>query len=114
VQADVARAEASLRAARALMLEEARAAWAAADEQPIPVARRLGLRLAATHAARTAASVVDAMYDAGGGSSIYDTSPLQRRFRDVHVATQHMLVSPATFELAGRLVLGLPTDTRQL
>jgi alkylation response protein AidB-like acyl-CoA dehydrogenase len=114
VQADVARAEASLRAARALMLEEARAAFAAAVDGSIPVERRLGLRLAATHATRTAAAVANAMYDAGGGSSIYDSSPLQRRFRDVHAATQHMMVSPATFELAGRLLLGLPTDTAQL
>ena len=54
------------------------------------------------------------MYHAGGGTSIYDSSTLQRRFRDVHVATQHMMVAPATWELAGRLLLGLPTDTKQL
>ena len=32
--------------------------------------------------------------------------PLQRRFRDVHAATQHMLVGPATWELTGRSLLG--------
>jgi alkylation response protein AidB-like acyl-CoA dehydrogenase len=80
----------------------------------MPLENSLGLRLAATHATRTAARVVDAMYDAGGGSSIYDSSALQRRFRDVHAATQHAMVAPATFELAGRLLLGVPTDTAQL
>jgi hypothetical protein len=35
---------------------------------------------------------------------------LQRRFRDAHVATQHMMVAPPTYELAGRVLLGLPTD----
>jgi alkylation response protein AidB-like acyl-CoA dehydrogenase len=115
VQAEVARAEASLRAARVLLLAEADAAWLAAESgAAIPDERRLGLRLAATHATGVAAEVVTAMYHAGGGSSIYDSSPLQRRFRDVHVATQHMMVAPATWELAGRLLLGLPTDTRQL
>ena len=54
------------------------------------------------------------MYEAGGGSAIYDTNPLQRRFRDVHVATQHMMVAPAIWELSGRLLLGVPTDTLQL
>jgi hypothetical protein len=54
------------------------------------------------------------MYHAAGGSSIYDSSPLQRRFRDVHVATQHVMVAPATWELTGRLLLGLRTDTTQL
>jgi alkylation response protein AidB-like acyl-CoA dehydrogenase len=115
VQAEVARAEAMLRAARGLVLDEAEAAYAAALEQgPIPTEHRLGLRLAATHATRSAAAVVDAAYDAGGGTSIYASSPLQRRFRDVHVATQHMMVSPASFELAGRLLLGVPTDIAQL
>jgi hypothetical protein len=45
---------------------------------------------------------------------VYDSSPLQSRFRDVNVATQHMMVAPATWELAGRLLLGLQTDTSQL
>jgi alkylation response protein AidB-like acyl-CoA dehydrogenase len=115
VQAELARAEASLRAARGLVLTEADAAWLAAESgSAIPDERRLGLRLAASHATAVAAEVVTAMYHAGGGSSIYDSSPLQRRFRDVHVATQHMMVAPATWELTGRLLLGLPTDVRQL
>ena len=74
----------------------------------------MAVRLASTHAARSAAAVVDACYELGGGSSIYATSPLQRRFRDVHAATQHMLVSRSTLELTGRLLLGLPSDTSQL
>jgi len=115
IQAEVARAEAKLRAARALVLEEAHAAFEAARAGgQLSDGDRLGLRLAATHATRTAAEVAGAMYQAGGGSSIYDSSPLQRRFRDANVATQHMMVAPATFELAGRLLLGLPTDTSQL
>jgi hypothetical protein len=39
---------------------------------------------------------------------------LQRRFRDIHAATQHMLVSPATWELAGRSLLGLDFVASQL
>jgi hypothetical protein len=54
------------------------------------------------------------MYDLGGGTSVYQRSPLQRVFRDVHVATQHMMVSPATLELTGRILFGLETDTSQL
>ena len=45
---------------------------------------------------------------------MYATSPLQRHFRDVHVVTQHVMVAPATFELAGRVLLGIPTDTALL
>jgi hypothetical protein len=32
----------------------------------------------------------------------------------VHVVTQHMMVGPPTWELAGRLLLGLDADTSQL
>lgn len=115
VQTELARAEATLRAAHALVLAEADAAWEAAlAGGPISQECRVGLRLAASHATGVAAEVVTSMYHAGGASSIYDSSQLQRRFRDVHVATQHMMVAPSTWELTGRLLLGLPTDTTQL
>jgi alkylation response protein AidB-like acyl-CoA dehydrogenase len=115
VQAELARAEARLRAARGLVLEEAEQAWQAALAQgPIAERHRLGLRMAASQATEVAAEVTTAMYHAAGGSSIYDSNPLQRRFRDVHVATQHVMVAPATWELTGRLLLGLATDTTQL
>jgi alkylation response protein AidB-like acyl-CoA dehydrogenase len=114
-QAGVARAEASLRAARELLFAEIERGWAQARlEGEVSVARRAALRLAATHATTASAGVVDAAYELGGGSSIYEASPLQRHFRDVHAATQHMLVGPPTWELTGRVLLGLPTEVEQL
>jgi len=114
-QSGVARAEGSLRAARELLYAEIERGWAQARlEGSVSVAQRAALRLAATHATSASAGVVDTAYELGGGTSIYETSPLQRRFRDVHAATQHMLVGPATWELTGRVLLGLPTETEQL
>jgi alkylation response protein AidB-like acyl-CoA dehydrogenase len=114
-QAAVGEAEAALRAARALYYGAIEDAWEAAQQEgPVSEALRLGLRLAATHAVRTSADVARAMYDLGGGTAIYEDSPLQRRFRDAHAATAHFQVNPATWELAGRLLLGLPTKTVQL
>ena len=114
-QGRVARAEARLRAARALVDEAVGEAWtAAAAEGAITLEHRAGLRMAASHAMTDSAAVVDEMYSLAGGSAIYSSSPLQRRFRDVHVATQHMLVAPPVWELAGRLMLGVPADTDQL
>ena len=99
-QSVVAQREASLRAARALYYDAIDDAWRAAQgSEPVSVELRTGLRLAATHAARTAADVARAMYDLGGGSAIYDDSPLQRRFRDAHAATAHFQVNAATWEL---------------
>jgi alkylation response protein AidB-like acyl-CoA dehydrogenase len=115
VQAGVAAAEASLRAARLLVYSAVDNAWReASGPDPVSQDARLALRLAATHATRTAAEVVASMYDLGGGSAIYESSPLQRRFRDAHTATAHFQVNPATYELLGRLLLGLPARTEQL
>jgi alkylation response protein AidB-like acyl-CoA dehydrogenase len=75
---------------------------------------RVGLRLAATHAVRTAAEVARVMYDLGGGSTIYEDSALQRRFRDAYTATAHFQVNPTTWELTGRVLLGQPTETAML
>jgi alkylation response protein AidB-like acyl-CoA dehydrogenase len=115
-QADLAAAVARLRAARALLHEAIGAAWQeAVAHGEVPVERRTALRLASTHAARTGAEVTATAYRLGGSSSVYETrSPLPRRFRDANVATQHMLVAPATWELTGRLLLSLDTDVTQL
>jgi len=114
-QSEVGRAEAAVRAAHLLVFQSVEDAWQAAQgEEPVSESLRLGLRLAATHATRTAAEVVSAMYDLGGGAAIYEDSPLQRRLRDANTATAHFQVNLATYELAGRILLGLPTKTGQL
>jgi alkylation response protein AidB-like acyl-CoA dehydrogenase len=115
VQAHVAEAEALVRSARTFVDDAIARAWRAAEsEGTIGAAERAALRLAATHATVSAAKATDLMYDAGGGTSVYATSPLQRCFRDVHVATQHAMVGGSTYELTGRLLLGLETDVSQL
>jgi alkylation response protein AidB-like acyl-CoA dehydrogenase len=114
-QAEAGRCEAALRAARAGLYAAVDRAWdAAASDGEVPVAERAGLRLAATHAAATASEIAHSAFRLGGGTAIYDSSPLQRRFRDASAATAHVLVAPATWELTGRLVLGLDTDATQL
>jgi alkylation response protein AidB-like acyl-CoA dehydrogenase len=115
VQAGVAQAEAGLEAARALVFAAIDDAWERARADGVLDLRlRARLRLAATHAARAAASAVDLVWDAGGGTVVYETSALQRHFRDVHVATQHVMVAPPTLELAGRVLLGVDADTTML
>jgi alkylation response protein AidB-like acyl-CoA dehydrogenase len=114
-QSEVSQAEAALRSARSFYYEVIERAWQAALEHgAISVEHRRDVRLATTWATRQSAAAVDLMYHLAGGTSVYRTSPLQRIFRDVHVATQHMMVSSATLELTGRLFLGLETDTSLL
>ena len=114
-QAEVARAIAMLDAAEAgcdRAVEELWRSLRAGAE--ISLEQRARLRGAATWATRTAADVARAMYDLAGGSSVFLDHPLQRRFRDAHVGTQHMMVGPASYELAGRVMMQLPADTTLL
>jgi alkylation response protein AidB-like acyl-CoA dehydrogenase len=115
IQVEVAQAEAALRSARAFLTEIVAGAWETASAQkPISTECRALLRLAATHATTSAAHAVDRMYNAGGGTSVYDSCPLQRHFRDIHVLTQHLMVAASTYELTGRTLLGLEADTTML
>lgn len=115
VQAEIATAEARLTAARALLFDTLHTAWdTATSVGEVPLETRARLRLAATHMVRTGADVTRTAYDLGGGAALFLENPLQRRFRDAHAMTQHVMVQPATLELAGRVLLGLPTDASML
>jgi alkylation response protein AidB-like acyl-CoA dehydrogenase len=111
IQSAYAQAEASWRAARALLFAEIDRVWEiaqAADE--IPIEARADLRLACTFVTRTGADICRALYELGGGAALFETSPLQRQFRDAQAMTQHIITAPATWELTGRILFGLPTD----
>lgn len=118
VQLDVARAEARLGAARGLLFEamaETTVVTASAEADPrraLPARARL--RLAACHAATEAAAVTAIAYELGGGAAVYRTSPLQRQFRDAHVVTHHLMVGTVAMTTAGRILLGVETDTSTL
>ncbi len=107
-QVQVAKAEAAVRSARALVLEATESAWEyAVAGETLPDDIRRDLRLAAVNAARQSAKAVSRMYEAGGGSSVHASNPLQRCFRDVHVTTQHIMVNAGVYEQTGRLYLGV-------
>jgi indole-3-acetate monooxygenase len=111
-QADIARAEAMVRAARALLVEAVEEQWAeiAAGQAP-SLAKRAAIRLASTFAGEASVRAVDLVYAAAGGSAIYESSRIDRCFRDVHVAVQHIGLTANNYELAGRVLLGLDPGT---
>ncbi|HAB57614.1 MAG TPA: acyl-CoA dehydrogenase, partial [Acidimicrobiaceae bacterium] len=73
--------------------------------------RKVALRLAANAVAEAAIGAVDRCYTSAGGEAVYRRSPLQRVFRDIHVASQHAMVAGRVFEPLGRFEFGLETDT---
>jgi alkylation response protein AidB-like acyl-CoA dehydrogenase len=112
VQADLARAEACVRSARALMGEVVADVWYSVVNGGRPsIEQRAWLRLAGVDGVQRAIEAVDLMYNAAGATAIYESSPLERCFRDVHVVPAHIVVQPAVYEVAGRVFLNLPPGT---
>lgn len=106
-QVDLARAEAALGGARSFLYDTVEDMWQSVCAGHPPTKRQLALgRIAATHAAETAAAVTRTANALGGGSSIYSTSSLQRHARDAEAVTHHFTVAPHTWEEAGRVLLG--------
>lgn len=114
-QRRVAQASASLRAARLLFHDAIDRAWQQALQGQSPTLSARGdIRLATTYAVNTAAEVIDNLYTLAGGSAVYLKSPLQRHFRDIHVATQHMMVNETSLELVGKILLGVEFNSDQI
>ncbi|HEX7070759.1 MAG TPA: acyl-CoA dehydrogenase family protein [Rhodothermales bacterium] len=106
-QIEVARAEVALRSARAFVYEVVEEMWDMVLSGGMPSRKQLALgRVAATNAVEVSAVVTRTVNTLGGGSAIYDTSPLQRHARDAEAITHHFTVAPFTWEEAGRVLLG--------
>ena len=54
---------------------------------------------------------VDLIFHAAGTNAVYERNPLERHFRNIHVAVQHAAGLSAHMEAAGKALLGLrPAD----
>lgn len=67
---------------------------------------RAEARLAITSTVDTALSVVESLYRVAGTTGIFTSSPLQRRFQDLHVLSQQVFARPSNYENVGRFLLG--------
>ena len=111
VQRRVAEAEAIVGAARAYLLDAMGQVWeAVTTDVPDPSAEVAQARLAMTHAMHESVKAVDRVFHAAGTNAVYEKNPLERYFRDVHVAVQHAVGRPEQFESAGKVLLGLRPD----
>jgi indole-3-acetate monooxygenase len=109
-QADLARAEGLVCAGRAYLFSELGMMWEdAVAGRAISLRARGQVRLAACHAMQSAIQAVDLMFQAAGGAALFQGSRLERCFRDIHTAGQHIAVSmQANVEPVGRVLFGLP------
>jgi indole-3-acetate monooxygenase len=110
-QGELGRVAAEVRAARAFLQVQAESHWRHAlagtlkDEALLTQATQTAIWLATT-----CVRAADACFALGGGSAVYDSSPLQRRLRDLHTAAQHAAVQQRRYVDAGKLLLGGSID----
>ncbi|MGH7390638.1 MAG: acyl-CoA dehydrogenase family protein [Candidatus Rokuibacteriota bacterium] len=115
VQSQIARAEARLRSARALLMSSVEESWQDVGRLgELTLERRIAIRLASTHAILQAKAAADAIYHLAGSAAIFAGGAFERRFRDLHAVTQQMQGRQSHFETVGRHLLGLEPDTTWL
>ena len=106
-QGELGRVAAELRAARAFLEVQAISHWRHAldgtlkDEALYIQGTQTAILLAST-----SVRAADACFALGGSSALYETSPLQRRLRDLHAVAQHYNVQQRHYVIAGKLLLG--------
>jgi alkylation response protein AidB-like acyl-CoA dehydrogenase len=112
IQGVVAEATVAVAAAREYMYQQAELLWQVALASPgeTDPLLRARVRLAASNATRSSLHAVDLLHTALGTSSLFQNTPLERQFRDIHMAASHVMVSPFTYEAAGRVEMGLPAE----
>lgn len=114
-QADLARAEALLGSGRAYLFTELERLWdATVAGRADMLHERATVKLAACHATDCAIQAVDLAYRLAGGAALRQGCRLDRCFRDIHTAGQHVVVSsPANLETVGKVLFGLPPGTER-
>jgi alkylation response protein AidB-like acyl-CoA dehydrogenase len=85
-----ARADALVRAARALLHDTARAAYQDAEAHPeLSLELRVRLRQANVFAVRAAKEAVGLVFDLAGSGAVYRGRPIEQAFRDISTAANH-------------------------
>jgi alkylation response protein AidB-like acyl-CoA dehydrogenase len=87
---------------------------AASEGRALSATETLLGRTMAAYVTHECVKVVDAAYTFGGSNPVYEGSSLQRRLRDIHVATQHIAASPEAYRILGAAVLGVELTPREL
>ena len=108
VQHQIGKAEATWRAAKALLHETVGNVWESVRATgEITVEQRIHLRMAGTHAIRQSKETVDIAYDLSGADAIFASKAIQRRFQDAHVITQQVQGRDSHYATVGQFFLGL-------
>jgi alkylation response protein AidB-like acyl-CoA dehydrogenase len=113
IQARVAEATGQLQSARAYLLDMLRVFWdGATAKRAVSLEQRAQLRIAITGSMEQASRVVDFAFRTAGADAIFQGSPFERRFRDMHTVTAQGQAHLSNFEGAGQALFGIETTQR--
>ncbi|SCL35684.1 Acyl-CoA dehydrogenase [Micromonospora nigra] len=114
VQARLLRATTALRAARLLVFDALDQVWDEARGGAVEPRTRACLAAAVQHAQRTAEEVVQWAFQTCGEPALYASHPLQRCWRDITAAGQHIAFGADTERRTSRTVFGLEREQLHL
>jgi len=109
VQSDIAQCEAALSAAETWLHAVLREVHADVCETPVSsvdIPTRGRVRLACSHAIKTALDVAETCYRLAGVSAIFKGAPLERRYRDIRTLSQQIQSRLTHLESVGQVLLG--------
>ncbi len=111
VQMQIAQWDTQLRAARANLQDlMVRGCESATRLNHLTMDDRMMIRAGATYAIHQATEVAEGVYRAAGTTSIFESNPFERRFRDAYTISQHLQGRAAHFETVGKHILGLEPE----
>jgi alkylation response protein AidB-like acyl-CoA dehydrogenase len=96
-----------LAAVRSLILDCASRAWdRVQDGQPLPSEDILRSKTAVTYGHAETVAIANEAFAIAGSNSVYNSSSLQRRWRDARVAAQHVVGSDDNYRYLGGFLAG--------
>jgi indole-3-acetate monooxygenase len=102
----LARLDAELMAARALLEAQVTHVWQNPERSAAKDMTRIAEQLqAAVWITSACVRVAEGCFELAGSRAVYESSPLQRRVRDLRVAAQHVAVHPRHYVTAGAAAL---------
>lgn len=108
VQVQLARAEGGLHAARAFVFDTIGEIWdSVCRGDDLCVEQRARMLLATNQAMHSGVDAVERVCRLAGADAVFSAHPLQRCFRDIHAADQHLLFSPVRDQAFAKVRFGI-------
>ncbi|HEX4704715.1 MAG TPA: acyl-CoA dehydrogenase family protein [Pseudonocardiaceae bacterium] len=112
VQMALTRAEGGLQSALAFVHDTVGALWDTACLGDVPdLERRARFLLATQQAMRASVEAVDTAFSFAGASALHSSHPMQRCFRDIHAADQHVYFATAAAKRYAKTRFGIDQPT---